>query len=78
MESVEPRIHEDHIAGKETHVLQYIPMLQTMLTPESKSNNGYREWKIVQISARNLAKIGNEFDVIEEARKRNVIIHFRH
>ena len=78
-----PEIHEDHIAGTGTHSLQhynsahkFIPMPQAMKIPEAKAVVD-KEWReLDKISAWNLAKVRNKSDVIDEARNKDVKVHF--
>ena len=79
MEGIEPRIHEDHIAGKGDNSLHhyylvhnFIPMPQAMKTPAAKEAVD-KEWgKLEKISAWNLAKVRNK----PEARHKYVNVNF--
>ena len=83
MEGIVPRIHEDHIAGRGSHFLQHYnlahklpPMPQAMKIPEAKAA-AHKEWeKREKIPAWNLAKVRNKSHVIDEARKKDVKVHF--
>ena len=83
MEGIEPRIHEDHIAGKGDNSLHHkylvhnlIPMPQAMNIPAAKEAVD-KEWgKLEKISAWNLAKVRNKPEVIEVARHKYVKVLF--
>ena len=83
MEGIVPRIHEDHIAGRGSHSLQHYnlarkltPMPQAMKIPEAKAA-AHKEWeKREKIWTWNLTKVRNKSHVIDEARKKDVKVHF--
>ena len=68
-------IHEDHIAGKGEHSLKhynlvhkFVPMPQAMKIPAAKAVVE-KEWeKLLKFSARNLTKVRNKSEVIDEAK----------
>ena len=76
-------IHEDHIAGKGDNSLQhhnlvhkFMPMQKAMKIRDAKAAVE-KEWeKLEKISAWNLAKVRNKSDVINEARHKDVKVHF--
>ena len=78
-----PNHHEDHIAGKWNNSLQhynlvhkFIPMHQVMKIPAEKATVD-KEWeKLEKISAWNLTKVRSKKDVIDEARTKDIKVHF--
>ena len=83
MEGIEPRNHEDHIAGRGDNSLHqyklvhnFLPMPHAMNIPAAKEAVD-KEWrKLEKISVWNLAKVRNKSEVIEEARRTDVKVHF--
>ena len=83
MERIEPRIHEDHIAGKgDNSLLHYnlvhkiVPIPQAMKIPAAKEAVDKELGNFEKTSAWNLAKVRNKSEVIEEARLKGVTVHF--
>ena len=83
MEGMDPSIHEDHVAGKGDNSLQhhsivahkFCPMPQAMILQAKEAVD--KEWRTLgKISAWSLTKVGNKSDVIEEARRKAVKVHF--
>ena len=81
--SIEPRIHEDHIAGKGDNSLhhhnlenKFVPMPQAMNIPAAKEAVHKEKGKLENISSWNQAKLRNKSEVIEEARHNGVEVHF--
>ena len=78
-----PHNHENHIAGKGENSLQhynvvhkFIPMPQAMKIPAAKAAVD-KEWeKLEKISAWNLTKVRNKSKVIDEARTKDMKVHF--
>ena len=83
MEGIEPRIHEDHIAGKGDNSLhhynlvhKFIPMPQAMNLLAAKEAVDKKWGQLEKISAWNLAKVRNMSEMIEEARHQGAKVHF--
>ena len=82
MEGTVPKIHEDHIAGKDGTSLhhynlvhKFISMLQAMKIPAAKAAAD-KEWeKLEKISAWNLTKVRDKSEVIDEARTKGKTVH---
>ena len=82
MEGIEPRIHEDHTAGKGDNSLHHYSF-GAQLYSHASSNEKYRQQKkqwtkngeLEKISAWNLVKVRNKSEVIEEARTKGVKVH---
>ena len=82
IEDVEPIIHEDHVARKGTHSLQYyslvhkpVPMPQAVKIPEAKAAVDKEHKTLEKISAWNLAQVRHKSDVIDEARNKDLRVH---
>ena len=66
---------EGHSLQHNNLVHKLTPMPQAMKIPEAKAAVD-KEWeKLEKISAWNLAKVRNKYDVINEARKKDVKVH---
>ena len=83
MEESLPNHHEDHIAGKGDNSLQHdklvhklIPMPQAMKIPAAKAAVDKEREKLEKIPAWNLTEVRSMKDVIDEARKKGVKVHF--
>ena len=78
-----PNHHEDHIAGKGNNSLQhynlvhkFIPMPQALKIQAAKATVD-KEWEnLEKISAWNLTKVRSKKEVIDEARTKDVKVHF--
>ena len=75
--------HEDHIAGKGMSSLnhnnlvhKYILIPQAMKIPEANAAVEKRMEKLGKMSARQLTKVRNKREVIDEARKEGKTVHF--
>ena len=79
MEGMEPRINQDHIAGKGEKTLHHynlvhklIPMPQAMKLPAVKEADYKECGNLEKILAWNLAKVRKKTEVIEEDKRKGV------
>ena len=78
-----PKYHEDHIARKGDNSLQhynwvhkFIPVPEAMKIHAAKAAVD-KEWeKLEKIPARDITKVRNKSDVIDEARTKGIKVHF--
>ena len=81
-EAIEPRIQEDHVAGKVAiHYIITIWYTNLFLCLKrwntgSERSSGQRMGKLERISAWNLANVRNQSEVIEETRHKGVKVQF--
>ena len=83
MEESLPKYHEDHIAGKGRQFTasllfgpQIIPLPQAMMIPATKSAAD-KEWeKLEKIPAWDKTKVRSKSEVIDEARTKDIKVHF--
>ena len=78
-----PNHHEDHFTGKVDNSLQhynfvhkFIPMPQAIKIPAAKAAVDKGREKLDKIPAWNLTKVRNKSEVIDEARTKDVKVHF--
>ena len=83
LEGVPLRYHEDHIAAKGINspsrynsVQKFIPIPQALKINECESWSGKRMGKTWQIPAKQLTKVRNKKEVIEEAKNKGRKVHF--